>query len=110
MYGHSCCSSFLHRKLRLFKTFTQIFATVSLKGSRYAHVNGIKPVQEFRERSEKLAVRRYEEQVGVGYLCYRYGRGSLWGSEALDITCIIMIMIVVITVIIMMSPLRRKFR
>jgi len=87
VYGRSGVSSFVHRKLRLFKTFTRLFATVSLKGSRYAHVNGIKPVQEFRELSEKLTVRRYEEQVGVGYLCYRrYGRGSLWDSEALDIT------------------------
>ena len=68
MYGHSG-SSFVHRTLRLFKTFTQIFATVSLKGSRYAHVNGIKRVQEFQERSEKLSVRHYEERVGVGYLC-----------------------------------------
>ena len=67
MHGHSG-SSFFHRKLRLFKTFTQIFATVSLKGSRYAHVNGIKRVQEFRECSEKLTVSRYEEQVGAGYV------------------------------------------
>jgi hypothetical protein len=103
VYGHSRGSIFVHRKLRLFKIFTQLFATVSLKGSRYAHANGIKPVQEFRERSEKLTVRRYEEQVGVGYVCYRYGRGSLWGSEALSITYIIMIIIV-------MSPLRRKFQ
>ena len=65
MYGHSG-SSVVHRMLRLFKTFTQIFATLSLKGSRYAHVNGIKPVQAFRERSEKLTVRRHEEQVVVG--------------------------------------------
>jgi hypothetical protein len=103
VYGHSGGSSFVHRKLRLFKTFTQLFATVSLKGSRYAQVNGIKPVQEFRECSEKLTVRRYEEQVGVGYLCYRYGRGPLWGSEALDITYFK-------TMLIVMSPLRRKFQ
>jgi len=67
VYGHSGGSSFVHRKLRLFKTFTQLFATVSLKGSRYAHVNGTKPVQEFWERSENLTVRRYGEQAGVGF-------------------------------------------